>query len=252
MGFIVQKVLLSLILPPASLLLIILSGLALLRRRRTAGRIFLAIGIVLLYTLSLDAIADRLIRPLEAPYKPFSGKEAKADAVVVLGAGANDLSWLPSRPEPTPSSLQRLVEGVRLARNLHLPLVLSGGSGAIPPTETREADTMADCAVKHGFSAQYLVVEKRSRNTRENAEQVKGLVTGRTIILVTSAFHLKRSAGMFKKQGFSVIPAPAGYRSSSRPLSITAFIPSAGALDTSSTALAEYLSLAWYWSAGEL
>jgi uncharacterized SAM-binding protein YcdF (DUF218 family) len=252
MGFIVPKVLLSLILPPASLLLLMLSGLALLRWRRTAGRILLAVGIILLYMLSLDPIADRLIRPLEAPYKPFSGTAAKADAVVVLGAGANDLSWLPSRPEPSPSSLQRLVEGVRLAKNLHLPLILTGGSGAIAPTETREADTMADFAIKQGFSAQSLVVEKRSRNTRENAERVKSLITGRTIILVTSAFHLKRSAGMFKKQGFSVIPAPAGYRSSSRPLSVAAFIPGASALDTSSTALAEYLSLAWYWSTGEL
>ena len=252
MGFIISKVLLLLLLPPASLLVLILAGLILLRRHPSAGRTLVAAGIALLYLLSLEPVSDRLIRPLEAAYLPLNIADSKADAVVVLGGGVTDLSWLPARPEPSPSSLQRLIEGIRIARNLRIPLVVSGGSGALAPTEAREADAMAALAVKLGYPRGDLVIENRSRNTWENAEQVKGLVSGRTIILVTSAFHLKRAAGMFRKQGFSVIPAPAAYKSASRPLSITALLPRAGALDTSSSALAEYLSLAWYWSFGKL
>ena len=252
MGFIISKVLLLLLLPPASLLILILAGLILLRRHPSAGRKLVAAGIALLYMLSLEPVSDRLIRPLEAAYLPLNIADIKADAVVVLGSGVNDLSWLPARPEPSPSSLQRLIEGIRIARNLRIPLVVSGGSGALAPTEAREADAMAALAVKLGYPRGDLVIENRSRNTWENAEQVKGLVSGRTIILVTSAFHLKRAAGMFRKQGFSVIPAPAAYKSATRPLSITALLPRAGALDTSSSALAEYLSLAWYWLFGKL
>ena len=252
MGFAVSKIILLLILPPSGLILLILAGLFLLRQHRTAGRALATAGVTLLYLLSLEPVSDRLIRPLEAAYRPLDSAGIKADAVVVLGGGVNDLSWVPAGPEPSSSALQRLVEGIRLARVLRIPLVLSGGSGAVAPTEAREADAMADLAVRLGVPARGIILENRSRTTWENAEQIKGLFPGRTIILVTSAYHLKRSAGMFGKQGFSVISAPAGYRSLSRPCSITALIPRASALDTSSTALAEYLSLAWYWSAGKL
>jgi len=250
MGFIMSKVLLLLLLPPASLLILILAGLILLRRHPSAGRILVAAGIALLYILSLEPASDRLIRPLEAAYLPLNIADIKADAVVVLGSGVNDLSWLPARPEPSPSSLQRLIEGIRIARNLRIPLVVSGGSGALAPTEAREADAMAALAVKLGYP-------RGDLGHREPiTEHVGECGTGQRPGLRQDHHpcHLGLSpeagAGMFRKQGFSVIPAPAAYKSASRPLSITALLPRAGALDTSSSALAEYLSLAWYWSFG--
>ena len=252
MVFVIQKVLQSLILPPASILVLILTGLILLRWRRTAGRALLAAGILLLYGLSLDPVASRLIRPLEAAYTPFAGTGSRPDAVVVLGGGAKDLGWVPASPEPSGQSLERLVTGIRLVRTLHLPLVVAGGSGWIAAGGVAEADAMADVAEKLGIPRKDIVIENHSRNTWENAAAVKQAIPGRTVILVTSAYHMKRAAGMFRKQGFSVIPAPAAYKSASRPLSITALLPRAGALDTSSSALAEYLSLAWYWSFGKL
>jgi len=248
----IQKVLLMLILPPASLLLLILSGLLLLRWRRTAGRTLLAAGIVLLYGLSIDPVADRLIRPLEAAYKPFSGAGARPDAVVVLGGGVHDLGWVPAPPAPSGQSLERLVTGMHRAQTLQLPLVITGGSGRITPGGVPEADAMANAAVMLGFPGKDITIENRSRNTWENAAAVKQAIQGRTIILVTSAFHMRRSAAMFKKQGFTVIPDPTGYRSQTQPASLIQLLPNAGALYTSSTALAEYASLAWYWSTGKL
>ncbi len=252
MGFVVSKIVLILILPPASLLLMILSGLILLRWRRTAGRILLAFGIILLYGLSIDPVADRLIRPLEAAYKPFSSTDARPDAVVVLGGGAHDLSWVPAPPAPSERSLERLVHGIQRARTLQLPLVITGGSGRITPGGAPEADAMADVAVRLGFPKKDIIVESRSRNTWENAESVKQTIQGKNIILVTSAFHMKRSFGMFKKKGFTVLPDPTGYLSQTQPPSLALLLPNAGALNTSSTALAEYVSLAWYWSTGKL
>lgn len=252
MSFAFSKFLLILLLPPASLLALIIGGLLLLRLHRTAGRALIAAGIALLYFLSLEPVADRLIRPLESVSATLEGDGINADAVVVLGGGVNDLSWVRTRPEPSPASLQRLVEGIRLARAVRAPLILSGGSGAIAPTAVREADAMAELAIRLGYPGKDLMIENRSRNTWENAEQVKALIPGRTIVLVTSAFHLRRSSDMFRKQGFSVIPAPTGYRSATRPFSADAFIPRAAALDTSSTALAEYASLFWYRLTGKL
>jgi uncharacterized SAM-binding protein YcdF (DUF218 family) len=252
MEFIFFKVLLYLLLPPASLLLLILTGFIVLRWHRNAGRTIVAAGIVLLSGLSLDPVADCLIRPLEVHYRPLSEDPVKADAIVVLGGGARDLSWVPAGPEPSEGSLERLVCAVQLARKNHLPLVVTGGSGEPAPGTVREADAMADTAIRLGFPAQDIVIENRSRNTWENAEAVQKLLPGKTIVLVTSSFHMWRSVGMFKKQGFSVLPAPAGYRSQTRHASYTNYFPHADALATSSTAISEYLSLSWYWMTGKL
>lgn len=252
MGFIIAKVILYLVLPPAGLLLLTLAGVILLRRHRSAGRAIIGAGMGFLYLLSLPPVADRLIRPLEASSPPFDGTDVRASAVVVLSGGANDLSWVPAAPAPTDASLARLAAGIQLARTWRLPLVISGGSGLVTPGGAKEADAMADAAVKLGFPRKDIIIERRSRNTGENAQQVGKLLPGKAIVLVTSAFHMKRSAGMFRKQGFTVLPAPAGYRSQTRPFSITFLIPRAGDLDTSSTALSEYLSLAWYGMTGKL
>jgi uncharacterized SAM-binding protein YcdF (DUF218 family) len=91
-----------------------------------------------------------------------------------------------------------------------------------------------------------VLIENRSRNTLENAREVRNLLGAKRIILVTSAFHMKRAAGMFTKQGFIVIPAPVDYRSESRAASWTNLFPRSEYLHTSSRALAEYLSLTWY------
>jgi uncharacterized SAM-binding protein YcdF (DUF218 family) len=211
----------------------------------------MASGICLLYLLSIEPVADRLIRPLETAYPPLQ-QAAKADAVVVLSGGVRDLSWVPAAPEPAEHSISRLVAGIEIARSLHLPLVLSGGSGETTPRGPAEADALADTAVRLGFARQDLIIESGSRNTWENAAAVKALIPGKTIILVTSAFHLKRAAGMFKKNGFTVLPAPADYRSSARSWSPAKLIPRAESLALSSTALAERLSLTWYGMTGKL
>jgi uncharacterized SAM-binding protein YcdF (DUF218 family) len=252
MGFIISKILLYLLLPPAGMLLLMLAGFILLRRRRNAGRTLIAAGFVLLFGLSLNPVADRVIRPLEAYYQPLPEGPIKADAIVVLGGGARDLSWVPAGPEPSEGSLERLVGAVQLARKHRLPLVMSGGTGDTKPGTVLEADAMANVAMRLGIPAKDIVIENGSRNTWENAQAVQKILPGRTIILVTSAFHMRRSVAMFKKQGFSVLPAPAGYLSQTRHGSYTDYLPQAEALATSSTAIAEYISLSWYGMTGKI
>jgi uncharacterized SAM-binding protein YcdF (DUF218 family) len=90
----VLKFLQRLVLPPASLLLLLLFGFLLLRSRRNLGRLFIAIGFLLLYGLSISPVSSALIAPLERDFRPVDVKRVKADVIVVLGGGTRDRSWL--------------------------------------------------------------------------------------------------------------------------------------------------------------
>jgi len=252
MFFVISKVLLYLVLPPSGILLLMAAGFLIIRQKRVVGWGLIALGFLLLYGLSTGPGINSLIIPLETSYPPLKDKTVHADAIVVLTGGVSDLSRLGLEPEPSDISLERLVKGVMLYRSLRRPLIIAGGSGSLIHSEIPEADAMARAAVDLGVLEQDIVVENKSRNTLESAKAVRGLLKGNRIILVTSAFHMKRSVALFKKQGFDVVPAPTGYLALNRPVSRYSYIPSAVGLSTSSIALSEHISFAWYSAIGDL
>lgn len=246
MPLVLVRIIQALILPPASLLLLMLAGLLLLRKRPFAGRSMLFLGVILLYLLSLPLTADMLVRPLESFAPPLNKMSAKADAVVVLGSGVQDLSWIPAQAAPSEISTSRVIAGVEIAKRLRVPLVLSGGSSEIGAVSVREADAMAVLAEQLGVPREQIKINNISRNTYEDAAAARIFIKGKSIILVTSAFHMKRSTAFFQKGGFTVIPAPVAYRSQSRPLSLDYILPRAIHLETSALSLSEYISTLWH------
>jgi uncharacterized SAM-binding protein YcdF (DUF218 family) len=246
MGFVIPKILLTLMLPPAGPLFLAAAGFLTVRKYQRLGRAFIISGFALLYLLSIQPVSDLLMRPLERSFPPLKTTAVSASAIVVLSGGVKDLSWVGLNSEPSEASLGRLLAGVRLYEALHLPLVLSGGSGDPTNREISEADAMTRLAASLGVSRKDIVVERKSRNTIESAKALKRSLRGKRIILVTSAFHMKRASAMFKAQGLDVIPAPAGYTSEQRGFSLFTLIPTANHLCTSATALHEYLSFLWY------
>ena len=82
-------------------------------------------------------------------------------------------------------------------------------------SNAREADYAAALFESLGISSERLVMERRSRNTRENAEFAMAMADpkpGERWLLVTSAFHMPRSVGLFRKAGFAVQPFPVDWR----------------------------------------
>lgn len=245
--FVLLKLLQRLILPPASILLLLLLGFLLVRSHRNLGRVFIVAGFLLLYGLSIGPVSSALIFPLENSFRPLDMKSVKkVDVIVVLGGGVRDRSWLGLEPEPGEGSLQRVAAAVKLYGALSIPVLLTGGAGDPAQPHLSDADAMARTAVDLGVRQKDILIENKSRNTLESARAVKGMIKGKRIMLVTSAYHMKRAVAMFNKQGLEVIPAPAGYLSEPRPLMFYSFMPSLDNLCASSIALAEYLSLAWY------
>jgi uncharacterized SAM-binding protein YcdF (DUF218 family) len=252
MDFIFLKTVQRLVLPPASILLLMLVGSLLVLFRRNLGRLFIAAGFLLLYGLSISPVSSALIAPLERGYRPVNVKLVKADVIVVLGGGSIDLSWLGLKPEPGEGSTQRLVAAVILYRALHIPVLLTGGSGDLAQPQLSDADAMARTAMDLGVPEKDIVIENKSRNTLESARAVKEMLKGKRIILVTSAYHMKRSVALFKKRGLEAIPAPAGYRAERRTAAFISYIPNAASLSTSAVALSEYFSFTWYSMKGDL
>ena len=252
MGFVISKILMMLILPPAGPLIFAAAGFAVIRRYRRAGRVLIISGFAALYLLSIRPVSDVLMRHLEKSSPPLKTMAVKAHAVVVLSGGVRDLAWRDLSPEPSELSLERLIAGVQLSRALRIPLILSGGSGNPSNSEISEAEAMARVAASIGVPHKDIVLESTSRNTIESARALRKILAGRRIILVTSAFHMKRASAMFKAQGLEILPAPAGYTTEQRGPSLFFLFPTAGNLHVSTMAMHEYLSYVWYKGRGDI
>jgi len=122
-----MKAMLLLILPPSSLLILMAVGLLTIKKNPMLGKLFIASGLILLYFVSINPVTDALVKPLETSSAPWKDGHVRADAIVVLGGGVRDLSWMGRTSQPSSSSVERLVMGIMLYRRLHIPLVLMGG-----------------------------------------------------------------------------------------------------------------------------
>ena len=240
----------ALLLPPASLLLLMLAGVVLMRFSRRWGRALCLLGAVLLWVLSCNATAFGLSQLLLRSYPPLSTQALKqAQAIVVLGGGV-DL-YAPHYGQPTigPEAYQRLVYG-RYLKTLHdLPLVYSGGKGwGAPSAQTVSEAQVAAYVLQRDFGQTFFLADDESRDTRENALRSYGLLSSKginRIALVTHDWHMQRSVMLFEAAGFEVLPAPMGYI---QPIMRwdTDYLPSANGLKASNWVLREWLGRLHY------
>lgn len=259
----------ALLMPMPIFLGLILLGLALLAagRRRLGWSLSMA-AVLGLALASWRPVADGLLGALENCYPAVTdpltlvqvggglGREGAGGglaAIVVLGA-----SWWPNDQWPIGSQLSeasaiRLLEGVRLARALPaVPLILSGANrwGEIPPV----AIGYAQAARELGIAPERIRVLDKPVDTAQEARAVREALVGtpalgQRLVLVTSAAHMPRAMRHFQAVGLDPIPAPTQHlagRASGRRLAD--WLPSAGNLGKTESALHEYLGLVvWRW-----
>jgi uncharacterized SAM-binding protein YcdF (DUF218 family) len=245
------RVFLSLLLPPASLLLIVFIGALLIRTRyKKTGKALVIAGIAMLYLLSTSPVSNLLIRPLENDYPPLKGSVTEAAAVVVLTSGIKDLSHFGLGVVSGSGSLMRLVEGIKLYReNKGMQYIVVGGRGDPARPHVSFGQVLGTEAVSLGVAEDDLLIEDESMNTYEGALNLSKIFKNRSnrkIVLVTSAFHMPRSVQLYKETGFDVIPAPTDFKSEGVVFGFNLLIPTAGDLSRSSVAMYEYISSSWY------
>ena len=248
--FLLKKIISPFFMPLPACLFLALVGLFFLwfTRKQKTGRVFVTIAIALLALLSYDAISGTLALTLEKQYAPFSNFENSKDVkwIVVLGGGSEVDKALPLSTYLSEASLKRLSEGVFIHKRLPgSKLIVSGKSGfeGITPV----AEVMADTAREWGVKPKDIVIEGEAKDTKDHAIYVKEIVGRDRFILVTSAWHMPRAVGLFRKHGMEPIPAPTDYMVRKREGGLTpgVFFPDAGALEKAERVIHEYLGMVW-------
>ena len=193
----------DLVLPPTSLVLLTIAGLALVRRRRALG-LTLALGSqLLLLALATPVVANALARSLEPP--PVTAAQlSRAQAIVILAGGNNRGSPEWGGETVKHYTLQRLRYGAHLARETGLPIYVTGGT----PEGGKHAEgaLMRDVLV-HEYKLDSARVDSGAMTTGENAtgrrarSQTQQI---RRVALVTDAMHMPRARQVFEALGFEV------------------------------------------------
>ena len=242
-SWLITNLIAGLLLPPVSLLILGLIGLAILKRQRAIGRGLIAISLITIWLLSTPWIAGFLLDSLKPAPTALTGKEA--DAIVILGGGSIKDSIEYGGDTLGRFTLERVRYGAWLAKRLDKPILVTGGA---PIGGRPEAEIMRDSLILEFGVKRVRWVESTSINTRENARYSAHLLKPdgiERIYLVTNAWHLARAIPEFEMLGFKVIPAGTGY-SLPQPLVPLDFLPDGKALQNSWLALHEWLGLLWY------
>ncbi|MBI1179984.1 MAG: YdcF family protein [Alphaproteobacteria bacterium] len=200
--------------PSNSLLILALLG-ALLRLlgKRRAGTWLAGIAAVGLAVILATPLPDIMLVSLETRF-PQPALPRHIDGIVSLGGAVNTRLTDRWHAPQLNDHVERLTEAIGLwRRHPEATLVLSGGHWD-PHDRLSEGDVARMLFKELGEPMDRVVVEDRSRTTWENGVFSKALVhpkPGQTWVLVTSAYHMPRAVGVFRRLGWQVIPYPVDY-----------------------------------------
>ena len=217
-------------------------------RKLAAAALLCSMAVLLVFGSGLPA---RRLRSLERAYPPLRLEQlAEAERqqikfVAVLGNTHVSDPGVPETGQLGPASLYRLIEGIRLHRELPDSwLVVSGGP--CPGDAAANAVLVGRTARQLGVDGGRLVIEDRPRDTAEEAKLLKPLLKDAPFILVTSAAHMPRAMRIFQNEGLRPIAAPTDFIVKDRQqLTSASLMPSAANLELSEQVIYEWLGSLW-------
>jgi uncharacterized SAM-binding protein YcdF (DUF218 family) len=232
--FLLSKTLDFVLLPAVWLVALLLGALACQRGGRNQRRWLRAAALLVLLGTN-NALVNEALLAWERPPVALAAV-APADAAVLL-TGITSGSKSPHDRVYLQRGADRLTNALWLYRAGRVRrIIITGGSGAVFSAGNTEAKDLATLLRLAAVPAADILLEERSRNTRENAKFTKELLARhpdiKSLVLVTSAFHQRRALGCFAKTGLHPQPFPAGYYSTNRsPAPDYWLVPDITALD---------------------
>ena len=228
MFFVLSKVLLIFILPFTWILGFFIT--ALLTRNPKRKRRFFITTFVLLIIFSSPFLINQFARFWDIPPAALPNKQYSC--VILLGGfdgvDANGDGLFNERSE-------RFIQAVKLLNTGKAShILMSGGNGLLFAGDFREGTWVKSQLRDFNIPDSLIIIENNSRNTFENAAFSKKLLAEKHLqppyLLVTSAWHMRRSMAIFKKQGLDVVAYPCDFIQGRGNFSFADLIPSADPL----------------------
>jgi uncharacterized SAM-binding protein YcdF (DUF218 family) len=250
MSFVLSKLAWVLVRPGNLLAVALILGQVLQFRHRPAacrlGKRLTSAAVLVIAVLTLLPVGQLTLRPLEERF-PQPDLPARIDGIILLG-GSVHTEMTEDRGQPVlNNAAERITEFVALARRYpEARLIFTGGSGFVFAGNLREADVIRHVLDGLGFDLSRVAFERESRNTYENAVFSRSLVNpqlGENWLLITSAAHMPRSVGIFRRTGWPVLAYPVDYRSTAE---LTWSPDLLSGLDALNESLREWFGLAAY------
>ena len=238
---------------PSNLIITIgfLGVLMLATRFARAGRRLVVLSILAIAIVGLSPLGNILILPLEQRFPPWDSARGTPDGIIVLGGAISPELSLFRGEISLNESAERVTVVAELAhRYPQARIVFSGGNGGLIVHEGNEAEFALKILQSFGIDPARLMAEDRSRNTYENAVFSKQLVNpkpGERWLLVTSAYHMPRSMGIFRQVSFPVEAYPVDFRTRGWIDAAVPFDTLGDGMRRTDTAMREYVGLVAYW-----
>ena len=216
---------------------------------KLSARAWGVLGIALLYVFSFEPVPTYLWATLEDSAENTVRKDETYDAVILLGGLLDEGSFKRTGRRSYNDNVDRLLATFEMLRSGRAKYVIISGGSPSTTIENAEARILRDQLVLWGIESERVLFEDLSRNTRENAVYSKKMAEERgftKLILVTSAFHMKRALGCFRAVGLPVDTLPVDYRANPVVFAPYMLIPRSHFLNDSCVAIREFAGRAIY------
>ena len=229
--------------------------LLMMTRFARAGRRLAFASLVVLAILGLSPVGNALILPLEQRFPPWDAARGAPDGIIVLGGAITPEISSARDDVALNEAAERMTVVSELARRYpDARILFTGGRGTLLPGPRAETEFALRLFERFGIARSRILLEDRSRNTIENAIFSKSLAAPKPAerwLLVTSAFHLPRAIGVFRKAGFEVEPYPVDWRTRGPQDAWRPFATVGEGLRRTDIAVREWVGLSVYWLIGK-
>ncbi|MFT5439018.1 MAG: uncharacterized SAM-binding protein YcdF (DUF218 family) [Alphaproteobacteria bacterium] len=214
--FILSKIFLFVINPGVWVACVLFIGTVLLwTRRKSLGRSIVTAMTVFLTLIAVLPVGQIMLGPLENRFPATDKVDGQVHGIIVLG-GTISQHLTADRGQPAlTDGAERLTEFVKLARDYPAAkLIFTGGSGKIFGQALKETDTARLFFKNMALDIERVTFESESRNTLENARFSYRLMKPsprERWILITSASHMPRAMGVFRKAGWKPLAYPVDF-----------------------------------------
>ena len=212
-------------------------------------------GLVLLFFFTNDFVANEVMKAWEEDARPYAGMRKYRLGVVLTGTVIPELA--PDDRVYFAKGADRVIHTVQLYKlGIIERILVSGGSGRLVDVSEREADRFREVMLFMGIPDSAIYIENVSRNTHESAVAVRDILdelgyASEDCLLITSAFHMRRSMACFRHEGMAPDSFAVDYYAHGGTYYLDSFVvPKLEALVIWHKLVKEWVGFVAYWIAG--